>query len=119
MEKVKVVKIDNEEVIFSDGTRLVSSHDDDCCESHYLDFNHVDIADFEELEFDLTNDDFFTRIEDYGIELNPIHGHSIKIPGYGSNNGYYGDNIDLIIIGCQGEEVKRYDVSECQDVNWE
>jgi hypothetical protein len=72
------------------------------------------LKDFEGLEFDLTNDNFFKKIEDYGIELVPIKGWSVKIPGHGSNNGYYGTNIDLVLTYENGEEYKRYDVSECQ-----
>ena len=69
--------------------------------------------DFNGLEFDLSNDDFFKKIEDFGIELIPIKGHSIKIPGHGYNNGYYGTNIDLTIEKDR-VVIKRYDVSECQ-----
>ena len=114
MKNLKVVKIENDELVFNDGTRLLSNHDQDCCEHHYLDFADLDVSDFDGLEFDLTNDNFFNRIEDYGIELKPIKGHSVKVPGYGSNNGYYGSNIDLIIANINSKTVKSYDVSECQ-----
>jgi hypothetical protein len=65
------------------------------------------MADFEGLEFDLTNDGFFNRIPDYGIELIPIHGHSVKIAGHGYNNGYYSDQLDMIIEK-DGKEVQRF-----------
>ena len=115
MNKLKAVKIENDELVFNDGSRLLSDHDQDCCENHYLDFADLNIDDFEGLEFDLTKDDFFNRVEDYGIELKPIKGHSVKVPGYGSQNGYYGSNIELIIKDINGKTVKSYDVSECQD----
>ena len=115
MEKIKVIKIENDELIFNDGTKIYSYHEPDCCEHHYLDLEHLDIDDFEGLEFDLTTDNFFNRIEGYGIELKPINGHSVKIPGYGYNNGYYGSGIDLIISDSNGKTIKSYDVSECQD----
>ena len=114
MKNLKVVKIENGELVFENGTRLLSNHDQDCCEWHYLDFADLDVSDFDGLEFDLTNDNFFNRIEDYGIELKPIKGHSVKVPGYGSNNGYYGSDIDLIIADINSKTVKSYDVSECQ-----
>ena len=114
MNNLKVVKIENDELVFNDGTRLLSNHDQDCCEWHYLDFADLDISDFDGLEFDLTNDNFFNRVEDYGIELKPIKGHVVRVPGYGSNNGYYGSNIDLMISDTNDKTVKRYDVSECQ-----
>lgn len=114
MKNLKVVKIENDELVFEDGTRLLSNHNQDCCEWHYLDFADLDVSDFDGLEFDLTNDNFFNRIEDYGIELKPIKGHSVKVPGYGINNGDYGSNIDLIIADINNKTVKSYDVSECQ-----
>ena len=71
------------------------------------------LEDFKGLEFDLSNDDFFNRIKDYGIELLPTHGHSIKVPGYRSNNGYYSDNLSLILTEENGSS-RTYDVTNCQ-----
>jgi len=116
MKNLKAVKIENDELVFNDGTRLLSNHDQDCCEHHYLDFASLDISDFDGLEFDLTNDDFFEKIEDYGIALKPINGFPVRIPGYGSNNGYYSSNLDLILTN--GADFKKtFDISECQEVS--
>ena len=97
MEKLKVVSIGSDAIVFENGVKLYSNHDSDCCESHELTLSDLTMADFEGLEFDLTNDGFFKRIPDYGIELIPIHGHSVKIAGHGYNNGYYSDQLDMII----------------------
>lgn len=114
MKNLKVVKIDSDSVEFENGVKLYSDHQQDCCESHYLSMSDLTIADFDGLEFDLTNDDFFERIEDYGIALLPINGFPVRIPGYGSNNGYYSSNLDLIIT--DGKEfTKTYNISECQE----
>lgn len=94
---MKAVKTYYDSIEFEDGVKLFSYHDNDCCESHYLYFGDLVIEDFDELEFDFTNDNFFKRIPNYGIELIPIHGHSIKIPGYAHNNGFYSDQLDLIL----------------------
>lgn len=114
MNKLKVVKIDGDSIEFENGIILTSDHDQDCCESHELTMSDLTLADFDGLEFDLTNDDFFKRIPDYGIELIPIHGHSVKIPGHGYNNGYYSSNLDLLLYGPDFK--KTYDISDCQDV---
>lgn len=114
MNKLKVIKIDSDSIEFENGIQLYSDHDQDCCESHYLDFSDLTIEDFENLEFDLTNDDFFNRIEGYGIELIPVNGFSIKIPGYASNNGYYSSNLSLIVTDNK-QFNKFFDISECQD----
>lgn len=114
MDKLKVIKIDSDSIEFENGIQLYSDHDQDCCESHYLDFSDLTIEDFENLEFDLTNDDFFNRIEGYGIELVPINGFSVKIPGYASNNGYYSSNLSLVVTDNK-QFNKFFDISECQD----
>ena len=113
MKNLKVVKVDSDSLEFDNGVKLYSFHNQDCCESHYLDFEHITVEDFSGLEFDLTNDDFFERIEDYGIALKPVSGFSVKIPGYGSNNGYYSSDMQLIVTNDKDFR-KEYDISECQ-----
>ena len=114
MKNLKVVKIESDTIEFDNGVKLYSNHDSDCCEEHELSMSDLTIEDFEGLEFDLTDEKFFNRIPDYGIELIPIKGHSVKIPGYGYNNGYYSDQLDLII--CNGKDfTKTYDITECQE----
>lgn len=113
MENLKVINISSDAIEFENGVKLYSNHDSDCCEHHELTLEDLTIEDFNGLEFNLSNDDFFNRIPDYGIELIPIHGHSVKIAGHGYNNGYYSDQLDLIIEK-DGKEIKRYDITECQ-----
>lgn len=110
---MKVKEIIKEGIIFDNGWQLYSDHMSDCCEHHWLEFEYISIEDFEGLEFDLSNDNFFERIPDYGIALLPINGHPIRIPGYGDNNGYYGADITLVLQ--KDNETLRFDVSECQD----
>lgn len=120
---MKLTKIYNDEdlytivLLFEDGTKIYSEHENDCCECHYLDFTHTDASDFDGLEFDLEGDKFFERVKDYGIRLLPTNGHPIAIPGYGSNNGYYSHELKLIVL--KGETVREYDISECQDIKWD
>ena len=113
---LKVIEIDSKSntLIFENGVKLCSYHQTDCCESHYLSLEDLTLDDFEGLEFDLTNDDFFERIDGYGISLKPIIGHPVRIPGYGSNNGYYSCELDLIVTDGKGG-CKSYDITECQD----
>lgn len=101
---------------FDNGLHLDSEHEQDCCEQHYLSFHDLTLQDFDGLEFDLSSDDFFKRIEDYGIALKPIKGHSVKIPGYGSNNGYYSCDLSLCLYE-KGNVIKRFDITSCQVIN--
>lgn len=111
-----VYHIDDENIYFDNGVKLSYYHKDDCCESHYLDFTHITLDDFEGLIFDLSTDDFFERIPDYGIALKPLNGHPVRIPGYGSNNGYYSDNLSLLLIDSSGVTIKTFDITDCQEV---
>lgn len=113
MKTVKVIGI-SDCIKFDDGTILDSEHEQDCCESHYLEFNDLTLEDFDGLEFDLSSDTFFNRIEDYGIELVPVKGHSVKIPGYGYNNGYYTSNLGLVLSNTLERFNKHFDITECQ-----
>ena len=112
LSKVKVISISDESLTFDNGVCLYSNHDSDCCESHYLSLADLTIEDFEGLEFDISNDNFFERIDGYGIALKPLNGHPVRIPGYGYNNGYYSSQLNLILKGDGFEKV--YDVSDCQ-----
>ena len=113
----KVIEIKDDEIHFDNGIKLYSEHNQDCCESHSLSMGDLTIEDFDELEFDLESDLFFNRIEGYGIELIPKKGHSVKIPGYGLNNGYYGTNIDLV-LSKEGRIISNFDISECQKIEY-
>lgn len=115
MENLKVIKLDSEGLEFENGVKLYSSHNSDCCEHHWLCFNDLTLEDFKGLEFDLSDDKFFKKIEDYGIELMPVNGHSIKVPGYGNNNGYYSTELTLVV---ESEETSReFDITECQVIS--
>lgn len=108
----RVVKVDRA-LIFNDGHRLESKHRKSCCEQHYLSFRDLSLDDFEGLEFDLSGDTFFRRVPGYGIELLPVSGWGVKIPGYSNNNGYYSTNLTLVLRHPVRDTVK-WDITECQ-----
>lgn len=112
----KVTKVDDESIDFDNGVSLYSNHDTDCCENHYLSMRDLTIADFDGLEFDLAGDIFFERIDGYGIALLPVNGHPVRIPGYGSNNGYYSSHLDLVLSDGKGF-CKVFDISDCQVIS--
>jgi hypothetical protein len=114
MNKQKVIKVGAYGITFENGLELSSNHESDCCESHELYFKDLTLADFEGLEFDLSNDNFFKRLEGYGIALLPIHGHPVRVAGHGYNNGYYSSNLDLVLSGKDFN--KTFDISDCQDI---
>ena len=116
LKNSKVEKIENDIIYFSNGAELTYLHITDCCENHYLSFENTTIKDFEGLVFDLTNENFFKRIEGFGISLNPLNGYPVRIPGYGSNNGYYSSGLELV-LDFKGKR-KLFDISGCQNIDW-
>ena len=116
MKNLKVIKIENDEIEFENGVKLYSRLKSDYYDYHYLCMDALTIEDFEELRFDLTNDNFFKRIDAYGIELIPVRGYSVKIPAYGLI-GYYSEQVNLILTDDK-EFKKEYDITECQVVKY-
>lgn len=114
--KVIEVNQNDEKIIFDNGYTLNSYHEQDCCEHHWLDLVHITVEDFAGLEFDLTDENFFTRIPEFGIELTPINGWGVRIPGYGSNNGYYSSNLILVLTDDKGS-TSEFDISDCQEID--
>ena len=101
-------------IVFSNGYTLTTHHESDCCEHHYWSLSDLTINDFDGLAFHLDGGSFFGRIEGYGICLVPINGFPIRIPAYGSNNGYYSTNLSLILSN-GNEIIDKFDITECQE----
>ena len=118
MTNLKVVEVKEDSLVFDNGYSIESDHDSDCCEWHWLEFKDLELKDFEGLEFDLSNDNFFKRIPDYGIELIPIKGWSVKIAGHGANNGFYSSDLSLLIRD-KANVIRSYDITECQNIDWD
>ena len=114
---MKVISVYEDLIEFEDGTTLSSDHDPECCERHYLCFDDLRLEDFEGLEFDLSGDDFFERVPEYGIKLIPKKGWPINVPGYAYNNGYYSHELRLVVTSPTPGWGREYDITECQEWN--
>lgn len=116
----KVVKICSngfayhDNLVFDNGYTIYSYHEPDCCEQHYLSLGDLTMDHFEGLVFDLTDDGkFFNPVPGFGIELLPVNGFPIRIPGYASNNGYYSENLSLG-LSRPGHQDILFDIEHCQ-----
>ena len=105
---VKVVDVSMYGISFSNGIFLESFHEVDCTETHDLYFQYASMEDFEGLEFDLSKE-FFERIDGYGV----------RIPGYGSNNGYYSSVMELRLTDYWSGLREIHDISDCQEYDIE
>lgn len=115
----KIKSLSGNEIVFDDGSRLYSDHDQDCCESHSLDVDGISLSEVEDLEFDLDQplEDLIEKVEDYGIRLKSSNNFPVSIPGYGYNNGYYSSNLTLKLQTSKKSET--IDISDCQKINWD
>lgn len=100
-------------------------HDTFCCENHYIDWSYGLEEVNENMRFTIDTDNIenlFEKVEGYGIRLipNPGTGHPVAFPGYGENNGYYNDDI-MLVITIYDKTTKtivfneEYNYYECQD----
>ena len=114
--KMKVINVDHDSqaLAFDNGTKLYAVHKRDCCERHDISLNDLTIDDFDGLEFDQAN--MVRPIPGYGIELVPLVGWPVRIPGYGSNNGYYSTNLTLVIESADRGTKTTIDISNCQQI---
>lgn len=97
--------IDNDEgVVLSNGIRVWTYHDQDCCENVYADWEALDDTTFA--------DETFT---DVIIEKVPYSGFRINgyfVPCYNQQNGYYSDELTLFIKYPDGRKIEM-DITEC------
>lgn len=113
MNIVRFLEIHGNTATLENGYELSSEHESDCCETHDLSF--TDAEGLIGFPIDLDSE-WFKRIDGYGLELVPADArHPCRVPGYGSNNGYYGTNIDLV-LRLHGRILQTFDVSECQKI---
>lgn len=120
---MKIKEIGEEYVIFDNGTKMQSIHESDCCEWHWAAFDTLETYNINpktgqtisilDLDFPEKIQDNIQLIEGEGFNLIASDGSKYFIPCYASNNGYYSDNLQLIITKNKGMKVK-IDLQEYQ-----
>ena len=91
-----ITLVNDEEILFSDGSKITFEHIKDCCEYNIADFSQLDdIA--RSTEFDTSNM-IFEAVPDSGFRFgNP--NKMFFVPCYSYQNGYYSDEIDILFNG--------------------
>jgi hypothetical protein len=115
MSKIIEIRKTNDEcsdkIIFDSGHELYSYHSPECCEEHFLNFQDLDLKEISQYDFDLSGS-FFEKVPNSGIRLLPVNGLPVFIPGYSDNNGYYTDNLTLILK--KDDKEQCFLITECQ-----
>ena len=90
---MKIVKWDDENIVFSNGSVITYDHVQDCCESNWADFSVLDTF-YDGKEF---KDYFIEPVDKAGFNLVLVYSayemQRIFIPCYSDQNGYYTDEI--------------------------
>uniref|UniRef100_A0A6M3L922 Uncharacterized protein n=1 Tax=viral metagenome TaxID=1070528 RepID=A0A6M3L922_9ZZZZ len=102
-----------DEGISFDDIKIEHAHSQDCCENVYADWSHVEMykKDLEEKGFENL---VIKLVEGEGLLLCFLNkwddGVKIFIPCYNYQNGYYSDNLDLLIT--KGEITKAINIQD-------
>jgi len=79
--KMKIIKITESLIKFDNGTEITFSHDQDCCEQVYADFNSLKDQDIKKKTF--------KEIKIRGVRGSGFRLNEYFIPCYNEQNGYY------------------------------
>ena len=117
---MKIKEILEEKINFDNGFELRYYHDQDCCENVYADFKILKTynlstktgktINIHDIDF---NEDLETLIEgvaEAGFNMKSKIGEAFFVPCYNVQNGYYNDNLELILVKNRTHEVM--DISE-------
>lgn len=102
-------------ILFDNGEKLSSEHNDDCCEQVYADFQNMQVmgqreknyVDSNELDFFENILDSIVPIEGLGFYLVSKQGICLLVSCYNVQNGYYSDYLELNYMG------KTKNISSC------
>lgn len=101
---MKILKAEESYLAFDNGSYIASSHDQECCEHNYADFEAVDdIA----LNTDFTEPLDFESCED-GFRFGNQPNKMFFVPCYSMQNGWYSRNIKI------SYNSKKVLITECE-----
>ena len=100
---MRLIKINENSLEFDNGTIIEDQHNQDCCEHVYADWRQLEDTDILSKEIGKIK---IEGVKDSGFRLNGYF-----IPCYNSQNGYYGDDLALIITHPDGKK-ENIDISD-------
>ena len=102
-------------ILFDNGYKLMTNHDQDCCENNYADFNQLDNTGIWSEEFD--EDLIIDTIDDEGFRIRAKSGYWYFVPCYSEQNGYYSNDLIVSLVDNNDLIIKSYvlNCKECID----
>ena len=89
---MKIIEINQDEIIFNNGMKIKQYHRQDCCEEVYADFSQL--QDTSILE-DTFNNGVFVFPHRFGFVICGDCGYNYYVPCYNIQNGYYSDRLEI------------------------
>lgn len=87
-----IITVNDEMILFSDGSKIEFDHRPDCCENNYADFSQLDdiarVTDFD------TSNMIFEAVPNSGFRFGNA-GKMFFVPCYSEQYGFYSDIIDI------------------------
>lgn len=118
---MKIVQITDERIIFDNGYILKYYHEQDCCEHVYADFKILNTynlstktgkeINIKEINFEEDIQHLIEGIKDTGFNMISKIGEKFFVPCYNEQNGYYGSDLELILI-ISDEIYENFNISE-------
>ncbi len=123
---MKIVKIDEDGLLFDNGAKLTDYHEQDCCETVYADWKNIQVAtnigansiSAEELDFDERVINCLGFLPELGFTICDKNGIRLMVSCYNQQNGYYSSNLSLVYTD-KYKRVSTVDISDCvKDEIW-
>lgn len=104
---MKIKVIENERIVFDNGYKLEYYHKQDCCEQVYADFEVLETynvsiktgksINIKEIDFRENLSKLVEGVEGLGFNMISKIGEKFFIPCYNDQNGYYSNELELIL----------------------
>ena len=92
---MKILKLENNKLYFTNGDVISYDHEQDCCEHNYADFEQLDDLAYT-IEFNTPLE--FEAVDNAGFRFGN-KGNMVFVPCYSEQNGYYSSWVDIYYNG--------------------
>jgi hypothetical protein len=102
---LRIASLDDDEIVFDNGVKFYTDHEQDCCERVWADFKSLETT--AAMSYNFPTNPKIELVPDAGIKI-----EGFFIPCYDAQNGYYSSNLTLYM---NGHEVDISDATKFVD----
>jgi hypothetical protein len=96
----------DEKLVFSDGSYILTDHNQDCCEYNFADWSSLDDTGFWETNFKSIE----VKPWEYGFLIN---GFSVNC--YSEQNGYYSSDLEVYYFSHKNKLISSFNI-DCEEI---